>query len=189
MFAENGSQSRRGTGERHGRDVDLRKSLEQLDRKMRERPVAAMGVVELSGLGFRHRDQVLHRLHAERRRDDEHAGLAGERRYAAEILQRVVRQARVEHRIDDMPGGYDGQRVAVGWRLCEHAGADRAAGSRPVFDQHLLAQRRRKLLGDRTRQSVGGRPGRERNDDADRLRRKRLGARRERQERENGCEH
>jgi hypothetical protein len=93
------------------------------------------------------------------------------RETAAEILERVVGQLRVEVRIDrQLPDIGDEQRIAVGWSFRHGLGAGDAAGTRPVLHQHLLAERLAELRRDDARHGVGQAAGHIGHDEADRLR-------------------
>jgi hypothetical protein len=90
-----------------------------------------------------------------------------------EIAQRVERHAAVEMWIDrDLAVRKQPYRVAVGRRLGDQLGGDVAVRARPVLDDHRLAERLRQLLRQHARRDVGRAAGRDRNDEADRARRK-----------------
>ena len=159
--------------------------LEQLAREMDRRAVARRREIELAGIRLRVGDELLHRVHRQRRIDHEHVGNAGDQDDRREILDVVVRHLRVQARVDRVRAhGAHFQRVAVGRGLGDQLRADVAAGAGPVVDDDRLAPCVGELLRDGAGEDVGGAARRERHDEADRLRRigLRPGARRERRE-------
>jgi hypothetical protein len=76
-----------------------------------------------------------------------------------EIAQRVVgcgTQMRIDHRY---PRGGEVERVAVGFRLRNILGADRAVGAGLVLDDYDLPERHAQLIGEKPRHEVGGAAG------------------------------
>ena len=86
------------------------------------RAVARGCVVERVGLGLRLGDEILDVLVALGRRDHEHVRQVRERRDAVEVLQRVVRQLRIDRRIDEVAAAVDEEGVAVGRGLRDQGG-------------------------------------------------------------------
>ena len=85
-----------------------------------------------------------------------------------EVLVGIERHLRHQRgRRDEIAGG-DQDRVAVGRRLGDGIGAERAARARAVLDHHRLAERLAELLPDQAGGHIGDAAGRERHDDADR---------------------
>jgi hypothetical protein len=95
--------------------------------------------------------------------------------HGREIVQRVKRKFRVYARIDGMAARDEQQRVAVRRRLGGGLAADDAVRTRPVVDDHLLAERFDELLGEEARLYVGVAARCERDDQADGLGRVLLG--------------
>ena len=108
---------------------------------MRARRDAARCVVELAGLRFRERDQLLHRFHRQRRMHDEDVRQRREARDRREVAHRVERQLLVQARIDRERRGDHEQRVAVGRRFRDDLGAVEAARAGTVVDDDRLAER------------------------------------------------
>ena len=98
-----------------------------------------------------------------------HAGLrGGENRDRCERLDRVVGQ-RAHPRIDRDGYRDDEQRVAVLRRTCRQLAGDRAARAALVLDHELLAQPLAQLRRQLTGHDIVETPGRERNEDPNRL--------------------
>jgi hypothetical protein len=97
--------------------------------------------------------------------DGDHVGLGRDqrdRREPADVL------------LGDGGGRRHHQRVAVGGGVGDLLGADPAARAGPVLDHHRLPPERAQLGRQRSRQRVGAAGRRERHDDGDGARRKRL---------------
>src|SRR6476660_493266 len=87
------------------------------------------------------------------------------------IIDRVVRQLRIEARVDAMRarGAHD-QRVTIGRTFGHNLGADYAVRTGAIVDDHLLSPRFSELVADRARYEIGGTAGCERYNDAYRTR-------------------
>jgi hypothetical protein len=147
-----------------GGDVEL------LDVDMRAAADAGGGVVELSGLRFEHRDQLLHRIDAKRRRYDQHARQAAQHGDGRQILQAVVTQVLVKHVVHRVSRGHEHERIAIGLGARGLADADGAAGAGAVVHDHRLAPRGVEALAHDAPHHVGCAAGRKGDDDLDRLR-------------------
>jgi len=115
-------------------------------------------------------DQLLRRIHLERRAGDEQARAESQRPDPGKRLERVVIHLarRPIHRVRSRRHE---QRVAVGLRACRRLRADDGFGARAVIHHHLAAQALRKVLGEVARQDVVAAAGRERHDEPHRPRR------------------
>ena len=138
----------------------------------RARPGGAVGVAECRVLL-----QAVHRFlqvaARRRRRRGPDEGHVDRDRNAGEVRVDVVGGAvgeRGGHRGDREGDVVDQERVAVGRRARHLGGGDGAAGAGAVLHQHRLAHRLAHALPDQARDDVGGAAGRERHQDAHRLR-------------------
>ncbi len=96
-------------------------------------------------------------------------GVAHHQRDRREIAQRVVGQVVAHVRRDrDRADGGEEDGVAVGLRLGDEVGADRAVGAGLVLDQHRLRQRVLQLVGEQPADEIGRAAGREGDHHADR---------------------
>src|SRR5262245_34967475 len=118
------------------------------------RPLACQGdqLLEVS-----HRQCWMH--HQEIRRQCEH-------RDGLEILDRIVIEILVDARDERMTRGGKEQRVAVGFRLRNDTGAQRAAGARTRVDENVRTEGFSELVGKRAGQYVGPAAWREWNNEA-----------------------
>jgi hypothetical protein len=92
-----------------------------------------------------------------------------------EVLERIVRELLPEVGIDAVRRDpREEHRVAVARCARSRFSADRAAGSRPIVDNHLLPERRRELLRHQPGDGVVPAARGKRHDEAHRLRRPRL---------------
>ena len=135
-------------------------------------PGRAVG--ERARLRLRRGDQVAHRGDARGGRDDEQHRLRAERRHVDQVLARVVRQVRVQRRVDRVARGMHEQHVAVGRRPRPRPRAiEPPAPGRFSIDDRL-APELGELAADGAGDDVGHAAGREGDHDAHRLRRKGL---------------
>ena len=156
--------------------------LEQFHAEMQRAAHPAGAVLDIAGLGFGQRNELLDRFDRQLRVDRERVRARSEQRDRREGLQRVDGQL-VKRRIDRMRDGDDQQRVAVGRRLRHQFGADDAAGAGLVLDDELLAEPLAEAAQlDDARQDVVQPARRERHDHPHRLVR-RVVLRRDRRER------
>ena len=140
---------RRHAFEGHVNDIDAGGGLEHLARDVRRRAAAAGSEVQLSRSCLGELDQLLQRARGQRRMNDDQKRRRHELADRRERLQRLVSRIRVETgRNAERGGGREEQRVAIRRRFRRGRGAYRAARARAVVDDHLLAQRRREMLGD-----------------------------------------
>ena len=183
--ADQVEQRRPGAAVGEVEQVGAGHALEQLAAQMDRGAVAARRHVQLARIRARVADQVgdvldagglrLGRVH------HQHVRHPGHHRDRRQVLERVEWHLRIERRIDRLRADRaHQQRVAVGRRLRDEVGAEVAAGTRLVVDDEGLAERLAELRRERARQDVGGAAGRERHDDADRLRGPGAGRRRRR---------
>ena len=104
----------------------------------------------------------MHRQHMRPRR---------QQRDRRKILDRVVGDLAVEHRVRGEGAGDEQQRIAVGLGARRGAHADVLAAARHVLDQDVVAPCLGELLRDHARADVIRPAGRDRHDDAHRTRR------------------
>jgi hypothetical protein len=91
-----------------------------------------------------------------------------------EVAQRVVAELRIERRVDRHRAGVGHpQRIAVGRRLGDELGADRAAGAGLVVDHDGLPERALQLVDEQSCVRIERATGREADDDLHRPLRKR----------------
>jgi hypothetical protein len=84
-------------------------------------------------------------------------------------LRRVERQLRIERRVDRVRRQREQHRVAVGRRLRDDVGAERAGRAAAVVDHDRLAERMLEAFLHDARDHVGAAAGRVRHDELDRL--------------------
>ena len=126
------------------------------------------------GLRLAERDEILQRIHRQRRPDGDDHRRPAEHRDPVEVLDRIVGKLLDDRRIHRERRRCHEHRVAVGVRARDGLGADHAFGAGPVVDHDLLAQALGKLAADIARHDVVAAAGRLRHDDANRFRRIRL---------------
>src|SRR5262249_10963663 len=97
-----------------------------------------------------------------------------------EVLERIVRDLRIEAWIDDVARGHEHDGVTVRRGACGVTHADIAASANLVLDVELLSEVLGEFLHQQTREYVGRTGRRERYDDAHRVRRIGLRKRRNR---------
>ena len=138
---------------------------------MRQHADAARGEVHLSRIGLRVGDELLHRIHRERRVDDQEVRtlrhqndrvIAGERIVAGILLQDGGKHESARARIE--------QRVTVRLGLGRFFGADCVAGPGAIVDHHGLPDGRGQIIANEPGDHVDRTAGRRRNDDFDRPR-------------------
>jgi hypothetical protein len=122
------------------------------------------------GFAFAAATRVGERLVRRLRRNDEDERRARDEADRHEVLERVVRQLRIERRVDrEVARLPEDDRVAVGRRLRRLVDAEVAAGAGLVVDHEGPARVGRHVLRHLAGDDVGAATGRERHDDADRL--------------------
>ena len=114
--------------------------LEQLRRDVGDGADAAGAVAELAGVGLQVGDQLLHRLHRQRRIDRDRGRGGGEDRDRRDLLERVIGLVVGAFAQDQRAGRADQQRVAVGGLLRHVVERDRRAAAGAVLD-HDIAER------------------------------------------------
>ena len=155
MPAHQLDQRRRAAFVRNMDDVDARRGLELLARKVPDTADARCAVAPAAGLLFHQLDQRLQIGRGRVGRRQDHGPAAADHADRGEVGQRVVRRlAHVGHdrhrpRIGDV------KRVAIGRRLGHQFGRNHAAGAGLVIHHDRLAQDLAQALGDRTDQVVG----------------------------------
>ena len=139
---------------------------------MLRRADAGGGEVERPGFSFA--DQVADGVELGIRIDHDDRGRFRNAADIGEILQRIVRQAREDARIDSDDRALHDQSVAIRVRLRDHAAADIAAGAGTIVDDDRLPETRGQFVLDEPHQNVGAAAGRKWHDHAHRLRREAL---------------
>ncbi len=153
--------------------IDARSLLEHLHRQMVLAAVAARRVRKRRIGPLRELDEFLEALHRKLRVHGEDELIRRHGVDRREIAQRVERHAAVEVRVDgDLAVGQQPHGMAVGRRLRHQLRRDVAVRARAVLHHHRLAERLGKLLREHACRDVGCAPGRNRNDEAERARRK-----------------
>jgi hypothetical protein len=148
--------------------LDSRHEVEHLAGEMRIGADARGREVELPGLRFGERDELLDRFHRQRRRDDDDVRRHRRQRHGRKVPFGIVRKPRVNERVDRVAHESQAQRVTVRIGLGDDSAAYDAARAGAVVNHHLLAQAVGELLRDGAGDDVGGAPGGERHDDPDR---------------------
>ena len=138
---------------------------------MRRAADSDRGEVELAGLLFRKRNELLQVVGRQLRARQQDLIAERDQRDRREVALPVVGQwLAVQCRRDrDRPVGDEVKGVSVGIGTCRELGADDTAGARLVVDDDLLAPEFSKLLSDQARKQVAAATGRIRHDEADRL--------------------
>ena len=96
---------------------------------------------------------------------DENLLVGADQPDGCKILAWIVTWVGVEAGRDaEHAGMADHQRVAIGRRLGDSTGTQRAAGAGPVLDHELLTERRAHALGEQPRQHVVAAARRKRHD-------------------------
>ena len=169
------SQHRRGSGKQHlnlpahqvgdGRcrapvgDVQQGRAglqLEILGGQIGCAAIAARAVVELSGAGLGQRYQLFHIAGIDRRMHHQNIGHARHPRHRREAFDGVIRQSRVERRIDSQRANMAHQQgVTVRRCLGRLVGTQAAASAGYVVDDDSLPPGFGQFLSDRTGQDVG----------------------------------
>ena len=142
------------------------------DRRVIQRPRSCLRILNQLGYGA-HRDPCVHHQHQRQRSDHAHR---------IEIQRRVERRLRRRVRADGERDVAHEQRVAVGGTLDERVGGDIPRGARPVLHHDRLAERFLQLHAQHARDDVRRAAGGEPDQHADRLGRKCLRRRGERNE-------
>ena len=116
------------------------------------RAIAGRGKVELAGLGFVQRNQLLDIAHAQVRAHHQHVGQIAHVNNGREAGAWVVVDGLVQRLVDGQRArGAEHQRVAIGLGAGYGIGTDIAAGTSLVFHDHALAQ----LFGQLGGQNAG----------------------------------
>ncbi len=130
--------------------------------------VAGRSHVDFARIGLGIGDELGDRLgrnrwmHQDDHRDADDAGDRGD------VADEVEIELVVERRIDRIGDGGEKQRVSVRLRIHDGLGAEVAAGSRPIFDDEILAEPLGQPLPDQARGDVDPAAGRKADDDVHR---------------------
>src|SRR5712691_9569297 len=136
---------------------------------MDARAVAVRGEVELARIAARVLEELAHAVDRRLRGDHEHVRAAAHERDRSEVLLRVERQRPVQRHVDRVGRRRDQEREAVGRRLGYEIGADVAAGSRAVLDDHRLPGSFVQAGRERAGGEIGDPTGRKGDNEPDRL--------------------
>jgi hypothetical protein len=138
---------------------------------MRTAAVARRRVIQRAGFRLRERDQLAERLCRHGRMHDQHVRHGGKNGDRRVVLRRVVRQLRVQRRRDrQIADRRERQRVTVGRGLRALLQADVAAGTGAVLDDERLPEHAGEAITGEARERIRRPPGRERNENAHRMR-------------------
>ena len=169
MAAEQVVHRRRRAAIGNVHDVDLGLDLEQFGRQVGDRAGAGRREADLAGIGAGVGDELLQRVHADRRVNGQHLGDAHHQREQGEVLLPVERHLAGHERHDGERGRpVDADRVAVGRALGDRVDPGHAAGAGAVLDHDLLAELGAHAVAQVTPEQIGGTAGRERHDELDR---------------------
>jgi len=167
--ADDFGQCRRDALEGDVYELDARLGHEEFGGEVGGGALAAGAVGQRAGLRLGERDHVAQRLRRQARARHHDRGRLDRERHRHEVLERIVRQLRVQGGGDHVRAVGEHERVPVRRRLGDLRGADRAAGAAAILDHELVGELLRQLLRDGPRGDVGQSAGRERHHDADRL--------------------
>ena len=118
---------------------------------------------------FRQGGELARGLDLHRRVHHQHGRVEHRHADRREILDRVVAQVAAQCRIDrDRAHRGEEQGVAVGVRLGDVFGRDRAVRARPVLDDDGLSEQSSEPLGEEARDEIGGAAGGEGDHELDR---------------------
>ena len=171
----------------------FRHQVEQLAGQMRAATVTGGTEIQFTRLGLRQLDQILHRVHRQRRIDHQDLRSGGSQRDRRQVALRIIGQFFVQTRIDTEGTADQQHRITVGscarHQLCRQHTATAAAA---IVDDKLLAELLGQFTRDHARHKVGVAAGRLGNDESHRPCRvcagARIGSRRNTaRERNRGC--
>ena len=145
----------------HVCDIDAGREPELFGIEMRAAADTGRGEVDLSGLLFRERDQLVHVPHAECRRDHDDAGGSHDLAHGREVPQRIERQFRVERCAHRKTERVHEQRIAVRCGPGHDTHAHHAARTPAVVHDDLLARVLGHLRPDSARDEIARAPRRE----------------------------
>jgi hypothetical protein len=141
-------------------EVDAHPLVQRLEVELRHAADAEARVIERARLRLGERHQLREGLHIERRIHHQHVRSVRRDADVAEVLQRIVRQLRIQARVHAERATIgDQDRVAIGHCLGDGVGPERAIGARLVVDDDRLAERLAHLLRERARRQVGAAAG------------------------------
>ena len=122
-------------------ELDLRADAEEFSGEMRHGAGPDRRVSEFAGLGPRQFDELLDTRYAQRGMNREDERQDGERRHRREILSKVEAEIGIDGGASEIRCSAYEQRVAVRWGTSDELRRQAAAGARPAFHHHLLAER------------------------------------------------
>ena len=136
------------------RDVDFRRHLDALHRKMGGGADARGGIRQL--ILARELQQLLQILRRHRRIHGDDVRRARPEDHRHEIGERVIAGVRIQRRVHGVSNAGDEQHVAVGRGALHLLGGDVAASAGLVLHDHRLAERLGELRRHQARDEVGG---------------------------------
>ena len=164
-----GLHRRRTALERNVRDLETMRDLEQiLADKVRRRTKARRRIIVFVGIGFDQRDQLLHAFGRHRGIDHDQFGTGDDEGDGREILERIERHFRAQHRLHHHVLRRQQDGVAVRSGLRRIGNADRGAGAADILDVELHAVLLGQFLRNETRDGVGRSARRIRHNNSDR---------------------
>ena len=169
MFAEHGVDRLRRSLERHVQQIHLGGLLEHFAGEMLGGGKAGARKYDLARIGLGRGDQLFHAVGRKiRARHDQQAG-GGNLADRGKGRQRVVAHVLSRDGGDDLAGGHDAERVAVGRGVRDHFIADDAAGAGLVLNHHRLAEFALHRVSQDAADDVGAAARTKGNNETDRL--------------------
>ena len=157
---------------RHVHEIDARLVLQHLARKVRLAAAAIGRIVDAAGPVLREADQLRQICCRQRRIRDQELLQQHEHRDWREVALGVVRQLRIQVRVDGERGiGGEEHAVGVRWRFCDRIGGDDGVRAGPVLDHDGLCPGSGQLLRELAAEHVDAAAGWIGDDDANRFRR------------------
>src|SRR5262245_48499178 len=142
--------------------------LEQFAGEVGRRAGGRLGKTVFAGMTLHQLDKFLERLGGKAGIDRNDVGRGGDQRDRRKVFDRVMRDFRIDARIDHEARAHHEDRVAVGRRACHCGHAGVTAGAWNVFGVNLLPPDLRQFLRDDARDHVGRTAGPKGHDQSDR---------------------
>ena len=139
---------------------DSRLSAKQLHQEVIGGGVAETRVVEAARLGLGQGDEVGERRRRYTRVQQKQQRLFGEQRDRGKILRRIRDRLHARPRHRHLTGGANQQGVAIGRRLRDGIGTERAGCTGPIFHDHRLAPAAGQPLRSQPSDDIGAAAGR-----------------------------
>ena len=139
----------------HVHHVDAGHHPEQYAGEMGQVSGPARGQVDLAGIGLGIGDELGDGLGRKRRIDHQDESIAVEAGDRGNVARDGDGALLIERYVDGVRGGDKKERIAIGRRTRDRLQREIAAGTRPVVDDHRLAEPLRQRLTDEPRDDVG----------------------------------